>query len=126
MATHHLMERRNPRDTNGATRHNADRMMSPALLHSLNHPLRRQILRILSKDTKARGPSEMTRRVAFNLPSVAYHARYMAKQGIIRCVGTERVKGGVVRFYLSSVKGNQLVEKILSETETDDSYVRRF
>jgi DNA-binding transcriptional ArsR family regulator len=99
-------------------------MMSAALLHGLNHPLRRQILRILNSDTTPRGASEMTKLVTFNLPSVAHHARCLSKQNIIRCVRKQRVKGGVVHFYASNVRGNDLVEKILSEMEAEDAYVR--
>jgi hypothetical protein len=97
--------------------------MTPALIHGLNHPIRRQILRILSRQGAARSPNEMTRLMTPGLSNLSYHARSLCKQMIVHCASTRRVRGSTEHFYASDVSDNKLVNTILSETEKDDSHL---
>jgi DNA-binding transcriptional ArsR family regulator len=97
--------------------------MTPALIHGLNHPIRRQILRILSEQGSERSPREITRLMTPALSSLSYHARSLCEQKIIRCARTRKVRGSTEHFYASDVSGNKLVDTILSETEKDDSHL---
>ena len=109
-------------------KHMQRRRLSPALLHSLNHPIRRQILRILGQPGAVQSPSEMTRLILSDsaksagamLSALAYHARALCEQEITRCTRTSQVRGSTQHFYASNVAGNELVDTILAETEEDD------
>lgn len=99
--------------------------MSPALLHSLNNPVRRQILRILSKKGTVLSPSEIQRQLLIDLPHVAYHIRALFKLQILTCTSTRRLRGSTQHFYTSSVVDNRLVKNILTEMQEDDSALAR-
>lgn len=109
-------------------KHAQGRRLSPALLHSLNHPIRRQILRMLSQPGAVQSPSEMARLILSNnaksaeamLSGLAYHARVLCEQEITRCARTSQARGSTQHFYASKVAGNELVDTILEETEEDD------
>lgn len=113
-------------------KHTRGRPLSPALLHSLNHPIRRQILRILSRPGAVQSPSEMVRlflgeRAKLEegmLSGLSYHARVLCEQGITHCTRTSQVGGATQHFYASNVAGNGLVDTILAETEEDDGSLR--
>lgn len=103
-------------------KHEPGRAMSPALLKSLGHPVRRQILRVLGKPGAALSPAEMSAGpVAFGLTGVSFHTRMLGDRDVIRCVDERQAKGGTVRVYASNVSDNKLVRKILRETEEDDA-----
>jgi DNA-binding transcriptional ArsR family regulator len=94
--------------------------MTPALIHALNHPARRQILRELAEEGTERSPSEMARSAAFSLPGLSFHARVLCEMQVTRCTRTQPVRGSLEHFYASNVSGNELVAAILLETEGDD------
>ena len=62
----------------GKQKHKPGRKMSPALLHSLNHPVRRQILRLLSERGAERSPVKMARLVAGGLSMLSFHAKTLS------------------------------------------------
>lgn len=104
----------------GALKHPKGKRMSPALIHILNHPTRRMILRELKEEGTELSPSAMSRGDKVALTTVAHHARYSCTLGVLRLSQA----GGKLwkeRFYLSNVAGNELVEEILSETEEHDA-----
>lgn len=106
--------------------HDSDRAMTPTLLWCLQHPVRREILRVLGRPGVALCPSEMsTESIDFDLTRVSFHTRMLAERSVIRCVDERQSKGGTVRIYASSVSGNELLVAILRETEADDAYLRR-
>jgi DNA-binding transcriptional ArsR family regulator len=114
-------------------KHQPGRSLTPALLHSMNHPIRRQILRMLSQPGAVQSPCEMSElmkldegaRSAKNvLPNLSYHARALAEQKVTRCIRTSHVRGSTQHFYASNVVGNELVDTILAETEEDDGPLR--
>jgi DNA-binding transcriptional ArsR family regulator len=94
--------------------------MTPALIHALNHPARRQILRELAEEGTERSPSEMARSAAFSLPGLSFHTRVLCEMQVTRCTRTQPVRGSLEHFYASNVSGNELVAAILLETEGDD------
>jgi DNA-binding transcriptional ArsR family regulator len=98
--------------------------MSPALLHSLNHPVRRQILRLLSKRDVEESPTKMARLIAGGLSRLSFHARTLSEQKVIRRVKTRQVRGSTESFYTSNVSENELVARILRSTEEDDGFLR--
>lgn len=101
-------------------KHQQGREMTPALIHALNHPARRQILRQLTEPEAERSPSEMARSAAFTLSGLSFHARVLCELQVTHCARTQQVRGALEHFYASNVSGNELVEAILLETEGDD------
>lgn len=94
--------------------------MTPALIHALNHPARRQILRQLGELGTERSPSEMAQVATFSLSGLSFHARVLCELQVTRCTRTQPVRGSLEHFYASNVSGNDLVSAILLETEGDD------
>ena len=96
--------------------------MTPALIYALNHPVRRQILRLLSRPGEEASPSDMCGSIAVGLSALSFHAQVLGELGVIRGTRTQQVRGAVEHFYASDVAGNELVETILIETEVDDRH----
>jgi DNA-binding transcriptional ArsR family regulator len=94
--------------------------MTPALIHALDHPARRQILRQLGEQGTERSPSEMAQTAAFSLSGLSFHARVLSELQVTRCTRTQPVRGALEHFYASNVSDNELVATILVETEGDD------
>jgi len=93
--------------------------MTPALIYALNHPIRREILRLLSEAREA-SPSDMLGSMSVGLSTLSFHAQVLNELGVIRGTRTQQVRGALEHFYASNVAGNELAEAILLETETDD------
>jgi DNA-binding transcriptional ArsR family regulator len=102
------------------TKHQPGREMTPALIHALNHPARRQIMRQLGEQGVERSPSEMADGGCFSLPGISFHARVLSELQVTRCTRTQPVRGAIEHFYASNVTDNELVSAILVETEGDD------
>jgi DNA-binding transcriptional ArsR family regulator len=100
-------------------KHEQGREMTPALIHALNHPARRQILRHLHAHGES-SPSEMADSVAFTLSGLSFHARVLSELEVISCTRTQQGRGALEHFYVSNVAGSELVANILLETEGDD------
>jgi len=99
--------------------------MTPALIHALNHPARRQILRQLSEVDAELSPSEMADSAAFSLAGLSFHARVLCELSVTRCTRTQQTRGAVEHFYASNVAGNELVAAILLDTEGEDRAIVR-
>lgn len=100
-------------------KHQQGREMTPALIHALNHPARRQILRHLHERGES-SPSEMADSAPFSLSGLSFHARVLSELEVIRCSRTQQGRGALEHFYVSNVAGNELVADILLGTEGDD------
>jgi DNA-binding transcriptional ArsR family regulator len=98
--------------------------MTPALLEALNHPVRRQLLRLLHERRAAQSPLEMSHDIALGLAHVSYHVRILSDLHVVRLTRTRPVRGSTQHFYLSRVLKNELVDAILRSTEKDDRFVR--
>lgn len=94
--------------------------MTPTLIYALNHPARRQILRLLHKGGGEASPSEMSQSMTTGLSALSFHAQVLHELDITRCTRTQQVRGAVEHFYASNVAGNELVAAILLKTEADD------
>jgi len=108
------------RGSQNKTKHQQGREMTPALIHALNHPARRQILRQLSEEGSERSPNEMAQVTTFSLSGLSFHARVLCELQVTRCTRTQPVRGSLEHFYASNVSDNDLVATILLETEGDD------
>lgn len=105
--------------------HVSGRDMTPALLHALNDPIRRQILRLLSGQGVELSPTDMVRVSTFSIDSASYHVRVLNEFRIIRLTRTGRVRGATQRFYASTVATNKLVAAILQGIEKDDRFLSK-
>lgn len=108
----------------GSKKHEPGREMSPALLVILNHPIRREILRLLQGQAEL-SPSQMAITIEAGLPNLSFHARALEERNVTRCIRTRRVRGATEHFYASNVTENSLVATILSSTREDDAFLRR-
>lgn len=101
-------------------KHKKGRVMSPALIHALDHPLRRQALRVMNEQEKAQSPVDLTRFIATPLSNLSYHTKVLRELGVIRQTRIEHVRGSTKHFYVSQVADNAQVVSILAETQKDD------
>lgn len=95
------------------------------LLHLLDHPVRRQILRFLDGDGCPRSPRELAELIEASLSNVSYHVWVLEDREAVRPIGVQPVEGTKERFFASAVSGNELVAAILSYTEKEDRKVLR-
>ena len=96
-------------------------MLPPRTQDALDHPVRRQVLRILNSSRQARSAGEM----AATLPgvpqgAVSYHAQVLESQGSICLTGVKREEAGVARHYTSKVAGDARVAIVLDAMRQDD------
>jgi DNA-binding transcriptional ArsR family regulator len=99
--------------------------MSPALIHALNHPLRRQVLRLLSKQEAEPTPTGLTKLVSSSLNDLSYHVRVLDDLNVIQQTHIKRIRGSTKHFYISTVADNSLVSQILASTDNDDGEIQR-
>jgi hypothetical protein len=106
-------------------KHDTRREATPALLHCLLNPVRRQILRVLNEPGVALSVGEMCAdAIDHNLPGSSFHARVLAERNVIRCTATREAKMGTVHIFASNVLGNGIVSSILRDTEEEDAFLR--
>ena len=102
------------------------RPISPDLIKQLNHPIRRELLRLLHKAQKPQSPLQMS--VSFaeahDLQNIAYHVRVLEKGGLVRQVSERPVRGVSERFVISLVADHPQISVILADTAEDDGEVR--
>jgi hypothetical protein len=98
--------------------------MTPALIEALNHPIRRQLLRLLHEHREAQSPKGMSQEMTRELVNISYHARVLLDLHVIGLTRTRSVRGSIQHFYVSRVAKNNLVAVILRSTEKDDSFLR--
>lgn len=80
-----------PRDRDDA------RLGEAELLRALSHPMRVEILNVLSE--RVASPSEMARELAAEVNHVAYHTRKLRDAKLIEMVDTRQVRGATEHFY---------------------------
>jgi DNA-binding transcriptional ArsR family regulator len=73
------------------------------LLTALGHPLRRRILREMTRAGKA-SPRELAETLSEPLSNVSYHVRVLADCEALRLVGTRPVRGSTQHFYRATVE----------------------
>jgi DNA-binding transcriptional ArsR family regulator len=90
------------------------------ILGALRHPLRREIVRLLSEDGAVRSPAGLSRELNIPLSTVSYHVRVLDGMGLIHLVRTRPVRGSMQHFYALYMPGNELIMKILAEHGEDE------
>lgn len=88
---------------------------------ALNHPLRRNILRILY-ETETASATEIARRMEMRLGNVAYHVKVLADLDVLQLVHRRKVRGALEKFYRSVTlngEGNW-VAVVLERTRQSD------
>jgi DNA-binding transcriptional ArsR family regulator len=74
--------------------------IDPRLVRALAHPLRIQILEILSE--RVASPNDVSEQLEVDLTHVAYHTRALRKCGCLELVDTARRRGATEHFYKAS------------------------
>jgi DNA-binding transcriptional ArsR family regulator len=70
-----------------------------ALMFLLQHPLRKQLLRLCVEAEAMRSPKELTVPVNRDISIVGYHVRVLAEHGAVELVAEEPRRGAVEHFY---------------------------
>jgi DNA-binding transcriptional ArsR family regulator len=73
------------------------------LLMALRHPLRREILRIMS-DEEEISPRQLAERLGRRLTNVAYHVKVLIQCGAVAPAGNKQAGGAAQHFYRWSLK----------------------
>jgi DNA-binding transcriptional ArsR family regulator len=70
-----------------------------ALIFLLQHPLRKQLLRLCVEANEMRSPKELTIPVNRDISIVGYHVRVLAEHGAVELVAEQPRRGVVEHFY---------------------------
>jgi DNA-binding transcriptional ArsR family regulator len=73
--------------------------VNAALVTALNHPTRRQLLKIYLEKDAALSPKELAGMTGEKLPTISYHVRVLADKNAIELAEEEPVRGSVAHFY---------------------------
>ena len=69
------------------------------LLFCLQHPLRRELLKLCIEADEMRSPKELTIPTNGHISNVGYHVRVLAEKGALELVAEEPRRGSVEHFY---------------------------
>jgi DNA-binding transcriptional ArsR family regulator len=82
-----------------------------AVILSLNHPLRREILRRLADSTNGGvSPSMLAEDIPAPIGNVSYHVRCLLKAGVLKLEKVEPRRGAIEHFYTRA--GNSVDKKV--------------
>jgi hypothetical protein len=96
------------------------------LISALNHPLRRQILRLMHSTQDPLSPSGIEAELALGdepgakLSSISYHTSVLGRLNAIAMVGQRQVRGAMEHFHASQVADTAWVRGLLSRTRESD------
>jgi hypothetical protein len=98
-------------------------LLDPPVEHALNHPLRRDILRVLNERDGPRSAGEIA---VESLPKTAvtlinYHASVLATCDVVRIAEDEPSGQSLARRYASNVANDAQIVAILGATESLDN-----
>jgi DNA-binding transcriptional ArsR family regulator len=96
----------------------SDRTDNHALLAALSHPLRRRILRAMPDGDDPVSPGELAAELDQPLTNLSYHVRVLDQCGAVRLVRTERIRGSICHFYISTVQADWAIS-VLAEKEKE-------
>jgi DNA-binding transcriptional ArsR family regulator len=106
--------------------HLDEKPMNPdtaAMITALNHPLRRQILRVLATG-RAASATELSELLGIRLGNIAYHMKVLSELKVLWLASTRQVRGAQERFYRSVLNGQPTwAHTALEETRTKDEAV---
>jgi DNA-binding transcriptional ArsR family regulator len=83
-------------------------MGDQALLSILQHPLRRELLKLYVEGGEMRSPKELTLPTNRPISNVGYHVRVLAEKGAIELITVEPRRGSIEHFY----KATSLVDEV--------------
>lgn len=83
-------------------------MAEQALLSILQHPLRRELLKLYIEAGELRSPKELTLSTNRQISNVGYHVRVLAEKGAIELITVEPRRGSIEHFY----KATSLVDEV--------------
>lgn len=102
------------------------------LIRGLNHPLRRQALRLLHRTKQPLSPVQIEAELKLGkkpkeqLSQVSYHITTLVGYGLISKVGEQQARGAMEHFYRSNVSRVAMVRQLLESTrEADERRLRR-
>lgn len=95
------------------------------LIRGLNHPLRRQALRLLHRTKRPMSPVQIEAEMKLGKPKeqlsqVGYHITTLAGYGLISKVGERQSRGAMEHFYRSNVSRVASVRQLLESTREAD------
>jgi DNA-binding transcriptional ArsR family regulator len=88
------------------------------LVVALRHPLRREILRLMS-DGREISPSEIAQELDETLASVAYHVRVLTECGALKQARKQKVRGATQHFYSWSLEADWARAMLDADSEED-------
>lgn len=83
-------------------------MADQALLSLLQHPLRRELLKLYVEAGEVRSPKELTLPTNGDISNVGYHVRVLAEKGAIELITVEPRRGSIEHFY----KATSLIDEV--------------
>lgn len=96
------------------------------LIRMLNHPVRREALRIIHQAPDGQvGGNQLSRAITESVQSVNNHLRVLRGAHAIVICDEVRVRNAKEKWYESLVAGIPTVLSVLNETETEDAMIRR-
>jgi len=90
------------------------------LISALDHPARRQILRLMLDRSGRLSAVEAARELNMPLGGVSYHVRLLRERHAIAPAGTRRVRGAIQRFFKVTIEDDPPIETLLEETREAD------
>jgi len=100
--------------------------LEPQLRHALDHPLRREVLRVLNGGERSWSVPEIVGMLSGSgVSSVNYHALVLEQSGCAVVTGTRPVHGGRQSLYASLVAEDARVLSILRATQRRDRQHRQ-
>jgi DNA-binding transcriptional ArsR family regulator len=99
--------------------------ISSTLLRALNHPVRRETLRVLHRSPCPKSAIQLSHFIAVSGTMVSYHLKVLAELGAVTRVEERRVRGAREKFFVSEVARNRRIVAILADVEGEDDGMRR-
>lgn len=96
------------------------------LIRALNHPLRREVLRLLQRTGGPLSPVEMAAALELgpdpkeDLSNVSYHTTVLRNCGVVRETDKKQVRGALQHFFVSEVADREVAVCLLASTEMAD------
>ncbi len=90
--------------------------MNHRLITALRHPLRREILRLMS-DGREASPSELAEELDQILSNVAYHVRVLTECGALKPARRKKVRGATQHFYTWSLEADWALAMLEADEE---------
>jgi DNA-binding transcriptional ArsR family regulator len=96
------------------------------LIQILNHPVRREALRLLHRAPNGQmGGGQIRKAMAEGVPAVGNHLRIMRESGAIVVCDERPVRNVKEKLYESLVFTTPTLLAVLEETATEDALIRR-